>query len=120
MQQEDSDEEEKTQRSGRLSSVQAQRLPIFPGMDHSVLKVSEGRMYRIICLYKCVNKICFALHKQSYCCLKKDPCSLFSLFRPSCGKDTSLRVLGNQVLLSRSNPLNHSLELLVAEYCPPV
>lgn len=38
MQQEDSDEEEKTQRSGRLSSVQAQRLPIFPGMDHSVLK----------------------------------------------------------------------------------
>ncbi|XP_031448281.1 uncharacterized protein KIAA1671 homolog isoform X5 [Phasianus colchicus] len=38
MQQEDSDEEEKTQRSGRLSFVQAQRLPIFPGMDHSVLK----------------------------------------------------------------------------------
>ncbi|XP_021268081.1 uncharacterized protein KIAA1671 homolog isoform X5 [Numida meleagris] len=38
MQQEDSDEEEKTRRSGRLSSVQAQRLPIFPGMDHSVLK----------------------------------------------------------------------------------
>ncbi|XP_040433208.1 uncharacterized protein KIAA1671 homolog isoform X4 [Cygnus olor] len=38
MQQEDSDEEEKTQRTGRLSSVPAQRLPIFPGMDHSVLK----------------------------------------------------------------------------------
>uniref|UniRef100_A0A8B9NW40 Tankyrase 1-binding protein C-terminal domain-containing protein n=1 Tax=Apteryx owenii TaxID=8824 RepID=A0A8B9NW40_APTOW len=38
MQQEDSDEEEKIHRTGKSSSVQAQRLPVFPGMDHSVLK----------------------------------------------------------------------------------
>ncbi|XP_050762925.1 uncharacterized protein KIAA1671 homolog isoform X1 [Gymnogyps californianus] len=38
MQQEDSDEEDKIQRTARSSSVQAQRLPVFPGMDHSVLK----------------------------------------------------------------------------------
>ncbi|KAM6051121.1 LOW QUALITY PROTEIN: uncharacterized protein KIAA1671 homolog [Theristicus caerulescens] len=38
MQQEDSDEEDKIQHTARSSSVQAQRLPIFPGMDHSVLK----------------------------------------------------------------------------------
>ncbi|XP_072735729.1 uncharacterized protein KIAA1671 homolog isoform X1 [Ciconia boyciana] len=38
MQQEDSDEEEKIQHTVRSSSVQAQRLPVFPGMDHSVLK----------------------------------------------------------------------------------
>ncbi|KGL79327.1 Uncharacterized protein KIAA1671 [Tinamus guttatus] len=38
MQQEDSDEEEKTHRIGKSSSVQAQRLPVFPGMDHAVLK----------------------------------------------------------------------------------
>ncbi|XP_014800296.1 PREDICTED: uncharacterized protein KIAA1671 homolog [Calidris pugnax] len=38
MQQEDSDEEEKVQRTTRSSSVHAQRLPVFPGMDHSVLK----------------------------------------------------------------------------------
>lgn len=50
MQQEDSDEEEKTLRSGRLSAMQGQRLPIFPGMDHSVLKVSEGTVCQIICL----------------------------------------------------------------------
>lgn len=47
MQQEDSDEEEKTQRTGRLSSVPSQRLPIFPGMDPSVLKVSKGRTRQI-------------------------------------------------------------------------
>uniref|UniRef100_A0A8C0FJ61 KIAA1671 n=1 Tax=Bubo bubo TaxID=30461 RepID=A0A8C0FJ61_BUBBB len=38
MQQEDSDEEDKTQHTARSSSVQAQRLPVFPGMDHSALK----------------------------------------------------------------------------------
>ncbi|XP_061865619.1 uncharacterized protein KIAA1671 homolog isoform X1 [Colius striatus] len=38
MQQEDSDEEDKTQRTARSSSVHAQRLPVFPGMDHSALK----------------------------------------------------------------------------------
>ncbi|KAM6318153.1 uncharacterized protein KIAA1671 homolog [Podargus strigoides] len=38
MQQEDSDEEGKIQRTARSSSVQAPRLPVFPGMDHSVLK----------------------------------------------------------------------------------
>ncbi|KAM6404100.1 uncharacterized protein KIAA1671 homolog [Rhynochetos jubatus] len=38
MQQEDSDEEEKAQHITRSSSVHAQRLPVFPGMDHSVLK----------------------------------------------------------------------------------
>ncbi|XP_054075039.1 uncharacterized protein KIAA1671 homolog isoform X1 [Rissa tridactyla] len=38
MQQEDSDEEEKVQHTTRSSSVHAQRLPVFPGMDHSVLK----------------------------------------------------------------------------------
>ncbi|XP_062445675.1 uncharacterized protein KIAA1671 homolog isoform X4 [Rhea pennata] len=38
MQQEDSDEEEKIYRTGKSSFVQAQRLPVFPGMDHSVLK----------------------------------------------------------------------------------
>lgn len=38
MQQEDSDEEDKIQHTARSSSVQAQRLPIFPGMDHSALK----------------------------------------------------------------------------------
>ncbi|XP_064321973.1 uncharacterized protein KIAA1671 homolog isoform X2 [Phalacrocorax carbo] len=38
MQQEDSDEEDKIQHTVRSSSVQAQRLPVFPGMDHSVLK----------------------------------------------------------------------------------
>lgn len=43
MQQEDSDEEEKVQHTTRSSSVHAQRLPVFPGMDHSVLKVSRGR-----------------------------------------------------------------------------
>lgn len=43
MQQEDSDEEEKIQHTARSSSVQAQRLPVFPGMDHSVLKVNMGR-----------------------------------------------------------------------------
>ncbi|XP_068268784.1 uncharacterized protein KIAA1671 homolog isoform X3 [Nyctibius grandis] len=38
MQQEDSDEEDKAQHTARSPSVQAQRLPVFPGMDHSVLK----------------------------------------------------------------------------------
>ncbi|KAM9219563.1 uncharacterized protein KIAA1671 homolog [Leptosomus discolor] len=38
MQQEDSDEEEKIQHTARSSSVHAQRLPVFPGMDHSALK----------------------------------------------------------------------------------
>ncbi|XP_031983400.1 uncharacterized protein KIAA1671 homolog isoform X2 [Corvus moneduloides] len=38
MQQEDSEEEDKIQHTPRSSSVQAQRLPVFPGMDHSVLK----------------------------------------------------------------------------------
>ncbi|XP_017669798.1 PREDICTED: uncharacterized protein KIAA1671 homolog isoform X1 [Lepidothrix coronata] len=38
MQQEDSEEEEKIQHTPRSSAVQAQRLPVFPGMDHSVLK----------------------------------------------------------------------------------
>ncbi|KAM9625144.1 uncharacterized protein KIAA1671 homolog isoform 2-T5 [Morphnus guianensis] len=38
VQQEDSDEEDKIQHTARSSSVQAQRLPVFPGMDHSVLK----------------------------------------------------------------------------------
>jgi len=43
MQQEDSDEEEKVQHTARSSSAHAQRLPIFPGMDPAVLKVSVGR-----------------------------------------------------------------------------
>ncbi|XP_010157651.1 PREDICTED: uncharacterized protein KIAA1671-like [Eurypyga helias] len=38
MQQEDSDEEEKAQHITRSSSVHAQRLPVFPGVDHSALK----------------------------------------------------------------------------------
>ncbi|XP_064583333.1 uncharacterized protein KIAA1671 homolog isoform X2 [Zonotrichia leucophrys gambelii] len=38
MQQEDSEEEEKIQHTPRSSSVQAQRMPVFPGMDHAVLK----------------------------------------------------------------------------------
>ncbi|XP_056359887.1 uncharacterized protein KIAA1671 homolog isoform X1 [Oenanthe melanoleuca] len=38
MQQEDSEEEDKVQHTPRSSSVQAQRLPVFPGMDHSALK----------------------------------------------------------------------------------
>ncbi|XP_009995126.1 PREDICTED: uncharacterized protein KIAA1671 homolog [Chaetura pelagica] len=38
MQQEDSDEEGKTQQTVRSPAAQAQRLPVFPGMDHSVLK----------------------------------------------------------------------------------
>ncbi|XP_030316720.1 uncharacterized protein KIAA1671 homolog isoform X2 [Calypte anna] len=38
MQQEDSEEEEKSQHTARSPAVQAQRLPLFPGMDHSVLK----------------------------------------------------------------------------------
>uniref|UniRef100_A0A6G1RKL3 KIAA1671 n=1 Tax=Hypotaenidia okinawae TaxID=2861861 RepID=A0A6G1RKL3_9GRUI len=38
MQEEDSDEEDKIQPPVRSSSVPAQRLPVFPGMDHSVLK----------------------------------------------------------------------------------
>ncbi|KAM6112159.1 uncharacterized protein KIAA1671 homolog [Pterocles gutturalis] len=38
MQQEDSDEEDKIQHIARSSSVHAQRLPVFPGMDHAVLK----------------------------------------------------------------------------------
>ncbi|XP_051489657.1 uncharacterized protein KIAA1671 homolog isoform X2 [Apus apus] len=38
MQQEDSDEEGKTQHTVRSPAAQAQRLPVFPGMDHSVLK----------------------------------------------------------------------------------
>ncbi|KAL9834484.1 uncharacterized protein KIAA1671 homolog isoform 1-T3 [Geothlypis trichas] len=38
MQQEDSEEEDKIQHTPRSSSVQAQRMPVFPGMDHSVLK----------------------------------------------------------------------------------
>ncbi|XP_043385178.1 uncharacterized protein KIAA1671 homolog isoform X2 [Chelonia mydas] len=36
--QEESDEEEKIHRTERASAVQPQRLPVFPGMDHSVLK----------------------------------------------------------------------------------
>ncbi|CAM4644515.1 unnamed protein product [Lepidochelys olivacea] len=36
--QEESDEEEKIHRTERSSAVQPQRLPVFPGMDHSVLK----------------------------------------------------------------------------------
>lgn len=40
MQQEDSEEDDKTQRIARSSSVHAPRLPVFPGMDHAVLKVS--------------------------------------------------------------------------------
>ncbi|KAM6247121.1 uncharacterized protein KIAA1671 homolog isoform 1-T2 [Porphyrio hochstetteri] len=47
MQEEDSDEEDKIQPPVRSSSVPAQRLPIFPGMDHSVLKVSVGRMQQV-------------------------------------------------------------------------
>lgn len=47
MQQEDSDEEDKIQHTARSSSVQAQRLPIFPGMDHSVLKVNTGRTHEM-------------------------------------------------------------------------
>lgn len=43
MQQEDSDEEDRVQHIVRSPSVQAQRLPVFPGMDHSVLKVPVGR-----------------------------------------------------------------------------
>uniref|UniRef100_A0A8C3JUX0 KIAA1671 n=1 Tax=Calidris pygmaea TaxID=425635 RepID=A0A8C3JUX0_9CHAR len=46
MQQEDSDEEEKVQRTTRSSSVHAQRLPVFPGMDHSVLKVSRSSRHQ--------------------------------------------------------------------------
>nr|XP_005495129.1 uncharacterized protein KIAA1671 homolog isoform X1 [Zonotrichia albicollis]XP_014128249.1 uncharacterized protein KIAA1671 homolog isoform X1 [Zonotrichia albicollis] len=38
MQQEDSEEEDKIQHTPRSSSVQAQRMPVFPGMDHAVLK----------------------------------------------------------------------------------
>ncbi|XP_071619241.1 uncharacterized protein KIAA1671 homolog isoform X5 [Heliangelus exortis] len=38
MQQEDSEEEEKSQHTARSPAVQAQRLPLFPGMDHSALK----------------------------------------------------------------------------------
>uniref|UniRef100_A0A674JM36 Tankyrase 1-binding protein C-terminal domain-containing protein n=1 Tax=Terrapene triunguis TaxID=2587831 RepID=A0A674JM36_9SAUR len=36
--QEDSDEEEKIHQTERYSAMQPQRLPVFPGMDHSVLK----------------------------------------------------------------------------------
>ncbi|KAM9371729.1 uncharacterized protein KIAA1671 homolog [Phaethornis superciliosus] len=43
MQQEDSDEEEKRQHTARSPAVQAQRLPVFPGMDHSVLKAQLRR-----------------------------------------------------------------------------
>ncbi|KAM9526246.1 uncharacterized protein KIAA1671 homolog [Guaruba guarouba] len=43
MQQEDSDEEDKVQHTARSPSVQAQRLPVFPGMDHSVLKAQLRR-----------------------------------------------------------------------------
>ncbi|XP_010008268.1 PREDICTED: uncharacterized protein KIAA1671 homolog [Nestor notabilis] len=43
MQQEDSDEEDKVQHTTRSPSVQAQRLPVFPGMDHSVLKAQLRR-----------------------------------------------------------------------------
>ncbi|KFV77361.1 Uncharacterized protein KIAA1671 [Dryobates pubescens] len=45
MQQEDSEEEERIHRSGRSSSVHAQRLPVFPGMDHSVLKAQLRRRH---------------------------------------------------------------------------
>ncbi|KFQ39724.1 Uncharacterized protein KIAA1671, partial [Mesitornis unicolor] len=38
MQREDSDEEEKVQHGARSSSAHAPRLPVFPGMDHSILK----------------------------------------------------------------------------------
>ncbi|XP_058672982.1 uncharacterized protein KIAA1671 homolog isoform X2 [Ammospiza nelsoni] len=38
MQQEDSEEEDKIQHTPRSSSVQAQRMPVFPGMDHAALK----------------------------------------------------------------------------------
>ncbi|XP_071427960.1 uncharacterized protein KIAA1671 homolog isoform X1 [Pithys albifrons albifrons] len=43
MQQEDSEEEDKIQHTLKSSSVQAQRLPVFPGMDHSVLKAHLQR-----------------------------------------------------------------------------
>ncbi|XP_065549190.1 uncharacterized protein KIAA1671 homolog isoform X3 [Lathamus discolor] len=43
MQQEDSDEEDRVQQTARSPSVQAQRLPVFPGMDHSVLKAQLRR-----------------------------------------------------------------------------
>uniref|UniRef100_A0A452GF12 Tankyrase 1-binding protein C-terminal domain-containing protein n=1 Tax=Gopherus agassizii TaxID=38772 RepID=A0A452GF12_9SAUR len=36
--QEESDEEEKIHKTERSSAMQPQRLPVFPGMDHSVLK----------------------------------------------------------------------------------
>ncbi|XP_064024191.1 uncharacterized protein KIAA1671 homolog isoform X3 [Pogoniulus pusillus] len=45
MQQEDSDEEDKIHQTGRSSSVHAQRLPVFPGMDHSVLKAQLRRRH---------------------------------------------------------------------------
>ncbi|XP_068019392.1 uncharacterized protein KIAA1671 homolog isoform X1 [Melanerpes formicivorus] len=45
MQQEDSEEEERIHRSGRSSSVHAQRLPVFPGMDHSALKAQLRRRH---------------------------------------------------------------------------
>ncbi|XP_054248577.1 uncharacterized protein KIAA1671 homolog isoform X1 [Indicator indicator] len=45
MQQEDSDEEDKIHRTGRSSSLHAQRLPVFPGMDHSVLKAQLRRRH---------------------------------------------------------------------------
>lgn len=44
MQQEDSEEDDKTQRIARSSSVHAPRLPVFPGMDHAVLKVSGAQV----------------------------------------------------------------------------
>ncbi|KFO89051.1 Uncharacterized protein KIAA1671, partial [Buceros rhinoceros silvestris] len=43
MQQEDSEEDDKTQRIARSSSVHAPRLPVFPGMDHAVLKAQLQR-----------------------------------------------------------------------------
>ncbi|XP_057269169.1 uncharacterized protein KIAA1671 homolog isoform X1 [Pezoporus wallicus] len=43
MQQEDSDEEDRVQHPARSPSLQAQRLPVFPGMDHSVLKAQLRR-----------------------------------------------------------------------------
>lgn len=41
--QEASDEEEKIHRPERSPAAHPQRLPVFPGMDPSVLKVSVGR-----------------------------------------------------------------------------
>lgn len=65
-----SEEEEKTQPVERSPSSQPQRLPVFPGMDHSVLKVSFVVVVMVgdVVVGTQFPRVCFGSLVQFLCC----------------------------------------------------